>query len=603
MKTHATKSNRAFRPVTSGLTSVKSLVYGAVAVALLATSGMSAAEPVPPGMARILVKAKAGVPETVLGDELGAQNGRVVGKLQHLGVHLAHVPEAAKGHVLLALSHNPRIEYAELDTLMVPAEVIPNDTRFTDEWHLKKIGATLAWDSTSATGVTVAILDSGVDPSHPDLAGKLLAGYNAVDQAMGNTADVNGHGTAVAGTVGAVTNNNSAVASVAYGASILPVRITNQSDGYAYWSDVARGLTWAADNGAKVANISYAVSGSSTVSSAANYMKSKGGLVVASAGNGGADLGIADDPNIITVSATDSSDNLASWSSYGNVVDVSAPGVGIVTLTNGGGTGSWSGTSFSSPITAGVVALIFAAKSGLSPADAEKILKSSAVDLGATGWDNKYGYGRVSASAAVTQALGLQLTADTTAPTASISLANGATVSGTQGVTVDAKDNVAVTKVELYVGGSLLGTATTSPFQFSWDTTTLANGSVSVEARAYDAAGNSGKSLISVNVSNVSALATPDLSAPLVSIVSPANGSTLTGTVSIVLSAKDNVAVSALSCLIDGRTVATVANAGYLNFYWNTRQATKGWHTIAAVAKDAAGNTTTTSISVFAGRK
>jgi len=587
----------------SGLVPVKSLVCASVVAALLTAAGTSLAEPVPHGMARILVKAKAGVAESAVGELLSAKNGRVVGKLRHIDVHLAHVPEAAKDHVLQALAHNPNIEFAEPDNLVVPAEFIPNDTRFGEEWHLKKIGATLAWDSTSATGVTVAVLDTGVDPAHPDLTGKLLEGYNAVDQALGNTSDVKGHGTAVAGTIGAVTNNGSAVASVAYGALILPVRITNQSDGYAYWSDVARGLTWAADNGAKVANISYAVSGSSTVSSAANYMKSKGGLVVASAGNGGADLGIADDPNIITVSATDSSDNLASWSSYGNVVDVSAPGVGIVTLTNGGGTGSWNGTSFSSPIAAGVVALIFAAKSGLSPADAEKILKSSAVDLGATGWDNKYGYGRVNASAAVTQALGLQLTADTTAPTASISLANGATVSGAQGVTVDAKDNVAVTKVELYVGGSLLGTATTSPFQFSWDTTKLANGSVTVEARAHDAAGNVGKSQISVNVDNVAVTPKLDASAPTVVITSPSDGATVSGTVKVNVSAKDDIGVTALSCVIDGRVVATVNGSGTMSYSWNTRQATKAWHTITAVAKDAAGNTTSTSISVFAGRK
>lgn len=505
MKQLTTKPKCSLRSAQFGLGPVRNLVSASIGLAVLTASSVSLADPVPPGMARILVKAKAGVPETTLNEMVGAHNGRIVGKLRQLGVHLAHVPEAAKAHVLEALSHNPRIEFAEPDSLVPPAEVIPNDTRFAEEWHLKKIGATFAWDSTSASGVTVAVLDTGVDPKHPDLTGQLLTGYNAVDQALGNTSDVQGHGTAVAGTIGAVTNNGSAVASVAYGASILPVRITNQSDGYAYWSDVARGLTWAADNGAKVANISYGVSGSSTVSSAANYMKSKGGLVVASAGNGGAELSGADDANIITVSATDSGDNLASWSSYGSVVDVSAPGVGIVTLTNGGGTGSWSGTSFSSPITAGVVALIFAAKSGLSPADAEKILKSSAVDFGAAGWDNKFGYGRVNASAAVTQALNLQSTAD------------------------------------------------------------------------------------------------PDTTAPVVAISSPANGATVSGTVGVVLNAKDNLSVSALSCVIDGKAVATVTNSGVLSYSWNTRQATNSWHTITAVAKDAAGNTASKSVSVFVG--
>ena len=139
----------------------------------------------------------------------------------------------------------------------------------------------------------VAVLDTGVDGTHPDLAGKLLPGWNAVDSSN-NTADINGHGTAVAGTAAAATNNASGVAGVAWNAAILPVRITNSSDGYAYWSDIARGLSWAANQGADVANISYGVSNSSTIASAAQSMRNKGGLVVVAAGNEGVDPGYAD---------------------------------------------------------------------------------------------------------------------------------------------------------------------------------------------------------------------------------------------------------------------------------------------------------------------
>ena len=127
------------------------------------------------------------------------------------------------------------------------------------------------------------------------------------------------------------------------------------------------------------------MTGSSSVASAAQYLRGKGGLTVVAAGNSSTNPGYADSPYIISVSATDSSDNKASWSNYGAYVDVAAPGVGIWTTTNGGGYGAVSGTSFSSPMTAGVVALMMAANPGLSPADLESALKSSADDLGAAG--------------------------------------------------------------------------------------------------------------------------------------------------------------------------------------------------------------------------
>ena len=130
-------------------------------------------------------------------------------------------------------------------------------------------------------------------------------------------------------------------------------------------------------------------------------MKAHGGLVCASAGNYGDNMSTAPTDAIITVSATDSGDNLAGWSSYGDVVDVAAPGVGLWTTLNGGGFGKVSGTSFSSPATAAVVALVMARNPSLSPAQVEDVIESTAADLGAPGKDIYFGYGRVDAGAAV----------------------------------------------------------------------------------------------------------------------------------------------------------------------------------------------------------
>src|SRR6185437_470444 len=154
----------------------------------------------------------------------------------------------------------------------------------------------------------------------------------------------------VAGVVAALGNNSMGVAGVAFNARLMPIRVTDTS-GYASISALASGLTYAADHGARVANMSFAVQSYSSVISAAQYFMNKGGVVMNSAGNYGTLDSTAPSNALVSVSATTSSDTLASWSSYGPYVDVSAPGVSIWTTTMGGGYGAVSGTSFSSPLT------------------------------------------------------------------------------------------------------------------------------------------------------------------------------------------------------------------------------------------------------------
>ena len=179
-------------------------------------------------------------------------------------------------------------------------------------------------------------------------------------------------------------------------------------------------------------------------------------------------------------------------------------------------------------------------------------------------------------------------TTDTTAPTASISApANNASVSGTVSVTASAADNVGVSKVEFYLNGALQGSDTTSPYLYSWNTMTAANGSYTLSAKAYDAAGNVGQSAtITVTVNNAPA---PDTTPPAAAIGSPANNATLSGTAVVTASASDNIGVTRVEFYQDG-TLSSAGNVAPYNFSWNTTMVANGSHTLSARAYDAAGN-------------
>ena len=543
---------------------------------------------------RVLVVPRAGLAEVELSKIVGAHGGRARA-IGASSVFVVDLPSrASEAAIAQLLARHPHLKAAELDR-RVPASLAVNDPYIGSQWHTTKIGAPSAWDVTPGSAVTVAILDTGVDGSHPDLSARMVPGWNFYDS-NSDTADVHGHGTAVAGAAAATLNNGTGVAGVSGLANIMPLRVAD-ANAYAYWSTVAQAITYAADNGARVANISYVgLMTSASIHSAAQYMKSKGGLVVVSAGNNAKDEGYSQTTNLIPVSATDSSDMLTSFSSYGDFVAVSAPGTGIWTTNRGGGYGSWNGTSFSSPVTAGTVALMMAAKPGLSNTQVESLLFSTAVDLGTAGRDKYFGYGRVDAAAAVRAAVGAASPppGDTTAPTASISAPLASSmVSGLVPVNVAASDNVGVTKVELRVNGNVYVTDTSSPFAFSWDSTKVANGSAALQAVAYDTAGNAGaSSTVTVTVSNAGST-TADTTPPIVAIVSPSNGGTVSGSVTVSASATDNIGVTKVEFWVNGVLSATDASSPY-SFSWNTRKLS-GTHTIVAKAFDAAGNSATSS--------
>lgn len=564
--------------------------FGAFAMPAVAQTSKPAEKWVP---GRLLVQPREGLSDAEFDKILKPHGAKQVGKIDKINVRIVQLPaNASEKAVAALLKNNKHIKFAERD-MLVKTEGTANDPYFGSAWHLPKIQAPVAWDSSLGTNVTIAILDSGVDPSHPDLTGKLVAGWNFFDN-NSNTADVYGHGTKVAGTAAAATNNAIGVAAVASGASIMPVRVAG-TDGYGSWSAIASGLTWAADHGARVANLSfYGVETSSSAVSAAQYMKNKGGVVVTGAGNYGVEETITPSNTMITVSATDSGDAKTSWSSYGSFVDVAAPGAGIWTTTNGGGYGAVSGTSFSSPVTAGVVALMMAANPSLSATEVQNRLYASATDLGTAGFDKYYGNGRVDAAAAV-QAAKAAASVDSTAPSVNIgSPVAGSTVKGLVAIDVSASDDVGVSRVDLLVNGTKIGSDATAPYGFSWDSTTVADGSATLAAYAYDAAGNASSRNVTVTVANT---ATADSQAPVTAISNPADGSKVTGVVAVKASGTDNIGVTNVRLLIDGKQVASVAGSS-LSYNWNTKKATAGTHTIVAEAADAAGNKTAKSIQV-----
>ncbi len=516
---------------------------------------------------------------------LTSNRGNTLGQLRGLDVHVVGVPAGSEEATIARLARNPHVTFAEVDALVEPSGAA-TDPGYASEWHLPKIGAPAAWDLAVGSGITIAILDTGVDGTHPDLAARLVPGWNVYDN-NSNTSDVYGHGTSVAGAAAAAMNNGVGIAGVAGSANIMPVRISDTT-GYALWSTIAQGVTWAADHRARVANISYSVAGSSSVISAANYFRSKGGVVAVSAGNTGAVDYTAPTSAMLVVAATDSSDARASFSTYGSFVSLSAPGVSIYTTANGGGYRYASGTSFSSPIVAGVAALILSRRPDYSPSQVEALLKSTATDLGSVGTDVYYGAGRVNAAAAL-QTAAVSGAGDAIAPVVAIASPTGGSVAGSVAVAVNATDNVGVTRVELRVNGVTVATDTVAPFQFSWNSAGIADGTARLTAVAYDAAGNTTTSAI-VTVTVANATSTADTTAPAVSIATPNTTTTpVSGTITVSINATDNVAVTKVELRVNGLVVASGNIAPYA-YAWNTNSVADGTATLTATAYDAAGN-------------
>jgi hypothetical protein len=543
----------------------------------------------------LLIQLRPGVSHAKANKIIKAVGATAAGEIQNIQVKKITVPAHALEQVKEALSHNPNIEFVEHNYL-ASLSVNPNDVKFPAQWHLQKIDAPFGWDiHTGSSGIPIAIIDSGVDPTHPDLADKLLPGYNFIGDNT-DTQDVHGHGTAVAGSAAAMTNNSIGVAGIAWENPIIPLAVLDPS-GWATYYDISQAITYAADNSVKVMNISLAgPSSSSTLQNAVNYAWNKGAIIFAAAANENTDTPYypAACNHVVSVAATTSNDSRASFSNYGEWVDISAPGTSILTTTRGGGYGSWNGTSFASPISAGLGALVLSLNPALTNDQVIEIIENSADDLGAAGFDPYFGFGRINVFESLVAASGSSPEPDITPPSASITAPDdNADVSGDVSVDVSATDNVGVSVVELFINGIFYAEDTTAPYGFYWDTTIYDDGAYQLVALAHDNSGNNGQSnAVTVFVDN----AIPeDTVPPSVAILSPQEGASVGKNVTIRVVASDNSGVEQVKFFIDG-VLRSIISASMGR--WNTRNESTGAHIISVEAFDEAGNVGVDSITV-----
>lgn len=372
---------------------------------------------------QVLVKFKEKVSQKEIENQLKSNHGRIINKIDAIGVLVLQVPQNAEEKVATALSRNPHVEYAELDYI-AEAFLVPNDTYFAAyQWGFENTGQEIkgvigkidadidgpaAWDATSS-GVKVAVLDTGVDQDHEDLAPKIVANKDFTGSSTGYN-DMYGHGTHVAGIVAAVTNNNKGVAGGCPACQLMNGKVLNDS-GLGANSGIANGIIWAAENGAKVINMSLGGSmKSTTLERAVNYAWNNGVVIVAAAGNSSnpSKTYPAAYANAIAVAATDNNDRKASFSSYGTKwVDVAAPGVNIYStfpnhayqINKSPNYDFGSGTSMAAPMTSAVAALIWSTPYGTSASQVRARLQSTADQIPGTGmyWSS----GRVNAASAV----------------------------------------------------------------------------------------------------------------------------------------------------------------------------------------------------------
>ena len=443
---------------------------------------------------RLVVRARVGLKIDALHAILQHNGARRVGGLDRLGATVVETSETDLPEVQAALRRSGLFKSVERDYLVTVAEE-PNDFYYNAQWGVPRIGVPAAWNVSSGAGVVVAVVDTGVDASHPDLQGSVLPGYDFVN-ADADPQDDHGHGTRMSGVIAAHRNNLEGIAGIAPDAAILPVKALDASGSGAY-SDVAAGITYAVDQGARVVNLSIAGAvQSDLLQDAIDYARAHEVVVVAAAGNWGSNAPAypAATRGAVAVAAIDQYDAHPSFSNSGGWISFAAPGVDIVTTTLGNGYSSSSGTSPAAAFGSGVFALLLASDPGLSRAEAVARVQNGAVDLGTQGWDPYFGAGRLDAYAALVPGQSGAPQPDRAVPqVALLSPSKGSLVWGMVPVDVSATDDVAVTRVELFVDNRSYAIATSPPYQFIVDASDFAPGQHKLRAYAYDASENVGK--------------------------------------------------------------------------------------------------------------
>jgi len=404
------------------------------------------------------------------------------------------VPRAAAAQVAQELRASGDFALVEEDGV-ARASTTVNDPLFPQQWGAKRINVQDAWDITNGASIVVAVLDSGVDASHPELAGRLLPGWDFVNDDA-DPADDTGHGTAIAGIIGANAHNGMGVAGIAPASTLLPVKVLDETN-FGFFSDIAAGIVYAVDNGARVINLSLgSSSGSGILQTAIDYATAHDVVVVAAAGNDA--HSVPEYPaacvGVIAVAATDAGNDPAWFSNYGSWITLAAPGVSIYTLFFSPEYVSVTGTSASAALVSGGFALLRSANPQLTAAAAVDRMTDSADDLAPNGWDPESGFGLLDLDAALASG---SATSDRGRPAVTlVSPTKGNLVDGVFAVEVVASDNIGIARIDLHIDGEVYASTSVAPYVIAWDTEGLAAGMHTVRAYAYDAAGNHGRSSV-----------------------------------------------------------------------------------------------------------
>lgn len=572
------------------------VVVGALsATVVAATAGVSTwalAEEPPSAPVRLVVGLKLGADTAAPMRTVSSMGVRAVDAagpaqqaMAELRAQTLEVSPARKARVIAALKNDPNVAYVQVDHVRKAYDLSPNDPMYTEghQPEVDQVRLPAAWETTTGSAVKIAVLDTGVTKTG-DLANALVGGYNYVSN-NSNTTDDFGHGTTVASLVAGRGNNGQGMAGGCWSCVIMPVKVLDKT-GYGNDSNIAKGIVYATNNGAKIINMSLGGTDTSKVlSDAVAYANVKGVLVVAAAGNAGntSQKNTKQYPaayvDVVAVGATErGSDTRASFSSYnkpGDIwVDMAAPGVVTGMDRYGNYHTGEPGTSFAAPMVAGAAGLIKTMHPEYTGWSLQRALLTSARPIGGNGWVK---YGMLDAEKALT------VGTDPTPPSI-----GGLSTPG-EGWRVRGKIPVKTTgvadswsgirNVDLFVDGAYKAQDRTSPYEFTYDTAGR-NGKVKIEIKVYDKAGNRTVFTRSVIADNT---------LPTVKITSgPANGKKVSGTVKLTATASDANGVRRVEMLINGSVKASDTTSPY-NFSFKASNYASGMK-VQIRAVDNAGN-------------
>ncbi|GIM88505.1 S8 family serine peptidase [Paractinoplanes toevensis] len=491
------------------------------------------------------------------------------------------VPAADRADAVATLKADPNVAYVETNAVAKADAVTPDDTLFSRQWGLTTAKAPAAWDVTTGDSVVVAVVDTGVNEVS-EIAGRVLPGYDFVNDDSGPSDDA-GHGTAVATVAAAAANNGSGMVGVCWECRILPVKVLG-ADGTGTYDNIAKGIMYAADNGADVINLSLGGAESSQLlDSAVQYAYAHNVVVVASAGNDGKVTRTYPAASIpaIAVAGSTQTDTKYSWTNYNSPadpwVDLAAPGSNIAQAAGGGNFTMFEGTSSSAPLVAGAAALVLSAEPDATADQVRDALENSADGVGT--WVAR---GRLDIAGAVQR---ISATPDLAISDITVSPASPARGKILVTPTV-ASAAGPVKSVRMVVtppnGRTVAFSAAKAPWSMSYNSAGV-TGAVGIAITATDTAGNTTTATTVLNVDNTA----PSAAATIPSFV--------TGTTAIAL---DNPAddLAQMDVYVKNVKVGSVTSAPW-TYDWDT-SGLSGTMAVKVVVTDLAGNTAGTTKNV-----